>query len=144
MPQRARDTQADALELLFDLRAEERAGVTIYTPSYNNVNAPTSPGMIPVPANGRTNWKDEQVGYLYELIELAMLQMNRPLEHADFPAITEAFHRHFRAIGGIPDRGWNTVHSFATRKPEYHRLVQRVLPDVNFPDFVQKPRNRQQ
>jgi hypothetical protein len=48
-----------------------------------------------------------------ELMELAMLKMNRPLYSKDFKAITEALHRHFRANGGIPERGYNTVHSFA-------------------------------
>ena len=71
-----------------------------------------------------------------ELMELAMLKVNRPLYPKDFKAITEALHRHFRANGGIPERGYNTVHSHATRRRAYSSLVQRVLPDIGFPDYV--------
>lgn len=142
MPQRVIVKQLSPLEPLFDLEPEERAGVTYIVPSHNNVIAPTTPGMIPNPR--RTHWKDEHAKYLDELMELALLKMNRPLYPVDFKAITEALHRHFRANGGIPERGYNTVHSFATRRPEYNSLVQRVLPDIGFPDFVRKPRNRRQ
>ena len=142
MPQRALVKQVSTLEPLFDLDPEERAGVNYIEPSHNNVTAPATPGMVANPT--RTRWKDEHVKYLYELMELAMLQLNRQLYVSDFKAITEALHRHFRVLGGIPERGYNTVHSFATRKPEYNRLVQRVLPDINFPDFVYKSGNRQQ
>ena len=99
------------LEPLFDLEPEERAGVTYI--------APATPGMVANPT--RIRWKDEHVKYFYELMELAMLQLNRQLYVSDFKAITEALHRLFRVNGGIVERGYNTVHSFATRKPAYNR-----------------------
>ncbi len=142
MPQRALVKQVSMLEPLFDLEPEERAGVNYIAPSHNNVVAPATPGMVANPT--RTRWKDEHVAYLHELMELAMLQLNRQLYVSDFKAITEALHRRFRVNGGIPERGYNTVHSFATRKPAYNELVQRVLPDIGFPDFVYKSGNRQQ
>ncbi|KAF8848459.1 hypothetical protein BDZ45DRAFT_681207 [Acephala macrosclerotiorum] len=80
-------------------------------------------------------------------MELAMLTLNRPLERRDFLAITEALHRQFRgtSIHNIPypERGYNTIHSYATRKQPYDTLVRRVLPDVsaNMPQWV--PRHNQ-
>jgi hypothetical protein len=65
-----------------------------------------------------------------------LLKLNRPLLPKDFKAITEALHRHFRANGGITERGYNTIHSHATRRRAYSSLVQRVLPDIGFPDYV--------
>ena len=142
MPPRATVRQESALEPLFDLEPEERVGVAYIVPSHNNVIAPTTPGMIPNPRpGGRTTWKAEHVEYLDELLELALLKLNRPLLPKDFKAITEALHRHFRTNGGITERGYNTVHSHATRRRAYSSLVQRVLPDIGFPDYVRfKPR----
>lgn len=138
MPLRAIVTQNSALEPLFDLPPNQRAGISYVVPSPKNVLVPIHPGMNPV--QRRERWKAEHVNYLYELMELAILKMNRPLQWVDFPAITEALHRHFRANGGIPERGYNAVHSFATRQRAYNDLVQRVLPDINFPDFVPRAR----
>ncbi len=134
MPPRAPVTQISALEPLFDLEPEERVGVAYVVPSPNNVAFPVTPGMIANPR--RTHWKREHTAYLDELMELAMLKLNRPLHIKDFKAITEALHRHFRTNGGIPERGYNTVHSYGTRKRGYHSLVQRVLPGIGFPEYV--------
>ena len=142
MPPRSLVTQTSVLEPQFDLAPEQRPNFGYVAPSNNNVVAPVISGMIANP--GRTHWKAEHVKYLDELMELAMLQLNRPLRISDFKAITEALHRRFRLDGGIVERGYNTVHSHATRKPSYNRLVQRVLPDIGFPDFVPKSVNRQQ
>jgi hypothetical protein len=130
MPPRARTTNKSPLEFLFDLPAHQRADVRMIPPSEFNPPTALQPGQ-PKP---RFKWADVHTSYLYGLMELAMLTLNRPLEHRDFPAITEALHRQFRGTrtGNVPymERGYNTVHSYATRKEPYDNLLRRVLPDM--------------
>ncbi len=66
---RATVTQRSALEPLFDLEPEERAGVPYVVPSPNNVVFPVTSGMIVNPRP--THWKHEHTEYLDELVELA-------------------------------------------------------------------------
>jgi hypothetical protein len=101
MPPRSLVTQTSALEPQFDLAPEQRPNFGYVAPSSNNVVAPVISGMIANP--GRTHWKAEHVKYLDELMELAMLQLNRPLRISDFKAITEALHRYFRVTRKLRD-----------------------------------------
>jgi hypothetical protein len=128
MPPRARTTNKSPLQFLFDLPAHQRASVPIIPPSEFNPPIALQPGQI----KPRFGWADGHTSYLHQLMELAMLSLNRPLEHGDFPAITEARHRQFRGTrtGNVPylERGYNTVHSYGTRKQSYDNLLRRVLP----------------
>ncbi|KAH8787342.1 hypothetical protein F5882DRAFT_378080 [Hyaloscypha sp. PMI_1271] len=143
MPPRARATNINPLQLLFDLSAHQRASVQVVRPSPFNPHIALLPGQI----KRRSKWAEEHTRYLYELMELAMLLLNRPLEHGDFPAITEALHRQFRGTfsGNVPYplRGYNTVHSYATRKEPYDNLLRRVLPDKAGNKTTFKPHNHQ-
>jgi hypothetical protein len=143
MPPRARATNIKPLQLLFDLSAHQRAGVQVFRPSPFNPHIALLPGQI----KRRSKWAEEHTRYLYELMELAMLLLNRPLEHGDFPAITEALHRQFRGTfsGNVPYplRGYNTVHSYATKKQPYDNLLRRVLPDKAGNKTTFRPHNHQ-
>jgi hypothetical protein len=134
MPPRACVTQKAHLHYKFDLPAHQRAAVNIIPPTVNNQRGPVIAGMNH--SLGRDGWPDHYRKYLFELVELAMLVLNRKLKPNDFKAITEALHRHFQANGGIPVRGWKNVHCFATRQLEHHQIRARVFPDVTFPAFT--------
>jgi hypothetical protein len=128
MPPRSAVTNTRPLEYLFDLAADQRAGVQIVVPSRENQPIVVQPGV----PKRRSTWQQEHVDYLNELVELAMLILNRAVETKDFFSITEALHRKFRGttIGNVayPERGYNSVHSFVTKKDTYAAFVRRVLP----------------
>lgn len=129
MPPRAEVTDPKALEYLFDLLPSMRAGVQYTKPTLLNYGQAKPPGI-----QRRSRWQHEHVEYIHELMELAMLVLNRPLELRDFPAITEALHRKFQgtSIRSIPYplRGYHTIHSYATRKQRYDTLLRHVLPEM--------------
>lgn len=62
-----------------------------------------------------------------------MLKVNRPLAFGDFRAITEALHRRFRGTwaGNVRyvERGYNTVHSYATKGELYKTVLNEVFPE---------------
>ncbi len=129
MPPRATKINKDRLPFLFDVPEDERAGMQYIEPTQKNAPRPMN-------ANGtkpRDRWTTQQLNYLYQLIELGMLTLNREVTIKDFPAITEALHRQFRGTltGNAPylERGWNTVHSqvFKDRKVDFDALARRVL-----------------
>jgi hypothetical protein len=129
MPPRSQKTNNNKLEFLFDVPEDQRAGIQITEPTRKNAPQPlTADGTKP-----RDKWTAQQLNYLYQLIELGMLMLNREVAARDFPAITEALHRQFRGTltGNAPylERGWNTVHSqvFKDRKADFDALARRVL-----------------
>jgi hypothetical protein len=128
MPPRSAVTNTRPLEYLFDLAADQRASVQISVPSRENRSIVVQPGV----PKRRSTWQQEHVDYLNELVELAMLILNRALGTKDFIAITEALHRKFRGTTirnvAYPERGYNSVHSFVTKKDTYAAFVRRVLP----------------
>ena len=143
MPPRSQVINRRALSFLFDLPANQRAGVQIHPPSRFNPPIVVQHGQV----KPRLKWAPEHTKYLYELMELAMLTLNRPLKPQDFPAITEALHRKFQGTinVNIPylERGYHTIHSYATRKQPYDELVRRVLPDQCKNRAQWTPRNHQ-
>ncbi|KUJ24685.1 uncharacterized protein LY89DRAFT_727703 [Mollisia scopiformis] len=122
MPARARVTTAKKLPYLFDIPASQQAGIQVITPSQSNPVVRIVNGK-----RMRARWTNEHTQYLDELIWLGMLLTNRRLEVRDFQAVTEALHRRFRGTPDYTIRGWNTVHSYATRRPTYPKFVNHVL-----------------
>ncbi|KAG4441883.1 hypothetical protein IFR05_002624 [Cadophora sp. M221] len=136
MPPRATVTTMQTLQYGFDLTPAVRSTMTFQPPLSHNyfINAAgqqqlhtnyTRPSRIP--------WEDSQKIYVWELVLLATLQLNRPVGRRDFPAITEALHRQFDNTtnsAGIPCplRGFNTVHSMVTKHPGWADFVKCVLP----------------
>jgi hypothetical protein len=129
------------LQFLFDLPAHQCAGGQIIRLSQFNPPLATQADR----SKPRFRWAEEYTSSFYELMELAMLLLNLPLEHGDFPAITEALHRQFPSTytghGPYPERGYYTVHSNATMKQHYDTLLRRVLPDMVGSKPAWKPRN---
>jgi hypothetical protein len=111
-----------------------RAGVQYHVPLEFNYGIASQNGQArPQGIQRRSRWAYEHTQYLRQLIEFAMITLNRPVEYRDFPAITEALHRNFRGTtsGNIPylERGYRTVHSHAIREEHYDALVRRMFPE---------------
>jgi hypothetical protein len=133
MPPRSQIIDSRSLQYLFDLPVNMRAGLQFRVPARSNYDVAQQNGQPrPQGIQRRSTWDPLHIDYLNELMELAMLTLNRRLEGRDFRAITEALHRRFRGtrIGNVqyPERGYNTIHSYVMKKPEYNTLLSRVLP----------------
>ncbi len=129
MPPRSQNTNTDYLPLLFDLPEDERANLQVSKPPATDraLNGEEkNPGR-----HSRIMWPPVQIDYLNELMELAMLILNRPLRQHDFPAIAEAMNRRFRGTGidGVAyrERGFQTVYARAMRMSGYKKFVERIL-----------------
>jgi len=85
-------------------------------------------------AKSSVRWTEEQLRCLFDLLREALKQLQRPLEHRDFFAITEAVNRR---LGGTVNssgvqfhsKGSHTMHTFVlkARKAEYEILERSVL-----------------
>jgi hypothetical protein len=124
MPARATVRNDNVLPYYFDLDGNQRASLLV----------PQKPANLNVrpPGVGLTysfSWVPEQKQYLFELVWLGMLLMNRPLTKIDFNAVAEALHRQFAGTFGYPIRGVNTLHCCVVKDtPGYAAFVNQVLP----------------
>jgi hypothetical protein len=132
MPSRSLVTDNESLQDLFDLPVANRQDIQIVKPSHKNPTRPgTTRGKTP-----RNSWAAAHQNYFFELMELAMLLLNRPLRFHDFEAITEALNREFRGtiVEGIAyaERGVNPVNTYVMKgcKQRYDTLVRRLFPSV--------------
>ncbi len=129
MPLRTQEVTTTALDLLFDLPEGQRAGIQVNKPPKASQKFGSGGAKHP-----QQKWDAAQDEYLKELMEVAMLQLNRRLAERDFAAITEAHNRKFRGTMSAEtpffERGWNTVHCHAIRAKGYEDFVRDVLPDL--------------
>ncbi|PMD42289.1 hypothetical protein L207DRAFT_580958 [Hyaloscypha variabilis F] len=126
---RPKNSKIKPLQFLFDVPVEHRAAIQVIEPTFHNPPIPVRPGQ----KKPRFHWTVRHHEHLFNLIEVAVSQLQRPLEHIDFKAITEALHRQFRGTTSLNDqpyleRGYSTVHTYATRKQQYVDLLNRLLP----------------
>jgi len=130
MPPRSLVTDDEDLQYLFDLPAADRQGIQIIEPSHKN---PTRPGKTRG-KTPRSSWAAAPRNYLFELVELAMRLLNRPLRFHDYEAITEALNREFRGkiVDGIAyaEKGVNPVNTYVVKGIEfrYDALVKHLFP----------------
>ena len=80
----------------------------------------------------RIPWEDAHKVCAWELVQFAMLSVNRELRRWEFKVITESLHRSFQGITNAkgemyPFRAFNTVHSMVVKHPAYRAFVQAVL-----------------
>ncbi|KAH9209000.1 hypothetical protein DL95DRAFT_467218 [Leptodontidium sp. 2 PMI_412] len=136
MPARATVTTNQTLPYGFDLTPAVRA-VTRFQPPLSHNYFMNAAGQQQLHTRytrpSRMPWEDNHKVYVWELVLLATLQLNRPVERRDFVAITEALHRQFDGTtnaAGVqyPLRGFNTVHSMVTKHPGWADFVKYVLP----------------
>jgi hypothetical protein len=134
MPPRVSIIEMRALPYGFDMPEHERVRMQYRVPAKHMYEVAQQNGHArPEGTQRRSRWEAEHENYLYELMELAMRLLNRPVEHRDFIALTEALNRRFRGtmISGnpYPERGVNAIHSKAMKSDKYNDLVRRILPD---------------
>ncbi|EKD21407.1 uncharacterized protein L3040_000558 [Drepanopeziza brunnea f. sp. 'multigermtubi'] len=127
MPSRATIVTKATLPYLYDLpahlRAEARA--TMIEP------APQKPGESSQDCRQRLDAAQRLVRD--ELLERALLVLNRPLRYGDFRAVTEALNRRLEGTLGPNGRvyrpkGFNTVDSHVRKADWWSGFVARVLP----------------
>ncbi|PVH69322.1 hypothetical protein DL98DRAFT_625549 [Cadophora sp. DSE1049] len=132
MPPRAVQTDKRALQYGFDLPEAARAQMTFHEPHIHNHYFDAN-GRMQLLSGSRIPWEDSHKIYAWELVQFAMLSLNRELRHSEFKVITEALHRNFQgtrnAKGELyPFRGFNTVHSMVVKHPAYKAFVRAILP----------------
>ena len=132
IPPRAAKIVERELQYGFDLSQTARAGLNFHVPLTHNYYFDAN-GQRESLSGPRIPWEDSHKIYAWELVQFAMLSVNRELRRSEFKVITEALHRRFQgtknAKGELyPFRGYNTVHSMVVKHPAYRAFVQSVLP----------------
>jgi hypothetical protein len=136
MPPRAAVRNNNALAYGFDLPPALRAMTSFQAPLSHNYFLNAAGQQIAHTSHTRphrSTWQEDHKVYAWELVQFAMLQLNRPVERRDFPAITEAIHRVFQGTVNAtgeeyPLRGFNTVHSMVTKHPGWAEFCRYLLP----------------
>ena len=132
MPPRAAKINEKELEYGFDLPQTARAGMSFHLPLIHNYCFDAN-GQNQLLSGPRIPWEDVHKIYAWELVQFAMLSVNREIRRSEFKVITEALHRRFQGTTNAkgemyPFRGFNTVHSTVVKHPAYRAFVQAVLP----------------
>lgn len=106
-----------ALQFLFDLKPTERADVIREHLYKNNVDRKIDTDGVTTalvePRRG-LKWVPDEYSYIRGLRDLAAKKLGRPVEYMDYPALTDALHRHFRPKyrGKLYlERSYNSIHS---------------------------------
>ncbi len=128
MPRLATKPSKAALEPFFDLPESYRHGLQYTIPPRENMYPPQVATSSKPPKHRMTLVQDK---CFFALVEAAVRILGRRLKSGDFKAITEAFHRYCPPADGAVYRGYNTLHSTATkRNARYEELVKHLLEGV--------------